>query len=391
MCTSSRKSERHLSNLPAPNRNVLSLFKRELWKDQRRLETTVADGVKCLQKYFASPQEVRFEVELIEGLRSRLHSARVPEVMALADDHVRFRYIAGIRLFNLFVELDRIEAPLDTLASAAKRHLLARAERNQREIQESLLRIVTPARSLCPYPAAAKVESIVNILSSATGIIVRREAIKGELAFLDEVWKKGAVVPFRDATTKNMVLADPALWLGSFESEEARRQYLIRSLESDGGAAWRDAPIYDFDFSSCAEDSTPEDDPISLRFHERTWMGPPQGAADLLWLGSADEVRAAMTFLVRYYRFGGRKAAYRLLHPSAHRIRFRHDNDVFYFQRLVSIIAGLWHEAHEVMPELLEFTETVARSLEGGRPEIDYFMAAGLGEKRRYYVDMYPE
>lgn len=380
-----------MSNLPAPGRAVLSLFKRELWKDQRRLETTFTDGIKCLQKYFPSPHEVGLEVDLIEALRPGLHSARVPEIMSVAADHVSFRYIAGIRLFNLFVELDRIEAPLDAIASSVKRHLLARAERNQREIQAGLLKIVTPGRPPCPYPAASKVASIVDILSSATGIVVKREAIKDELAFLDDVWRKGAVVPFRDATTKNMVLADPLLWLGSFESEEARRKYIIRSLESDGGAAWKDAPIYDFDFSSCTEDSTPEDDPISLRFHERTWMGPPTGSVDLLWFGTADDIRAAMTFLVRYYRFGGRKAAYRLLHPSAHRIRFRHDNDVFYFQRLASIINSLWREAYGTIPELLEFTETVARSLEGGRPEIDYFMAAGLGEQRRYYVDMYPE
>jgi hypothetical protein len=151
------------------------------------------------------------------------------------------------------------------------------------------------------------------------------------------------------------------------------------------------APIIDFDFSSCLECSTPEDDPISLKYHERTWISRFQALQGLNWGFKDNGMRAALTFLTRYYRFGGRKAAYRLLHPLGHRIRFRHDNDMFYFERLPGIILKLWPEAAEKIPKIMEFTATVARYLHGIRPGIDYFISGGFDEKRQYYTDMYPQ
>jgi hypothetical protein len=371
-------------------RDILDLFKKDLWKDQRLLETGTIDGRMCLHKYFSSKAELKRELDVIEHLSSILSVARVPEILDSSPEYITYDYIRGIRVFNLFVELDQVDPLLHEQAIQLKRHILARCEDNEKEIQAAL--IAYPHKNECKeYQAGDKVSTIMQILAYTTGIIINWESLSTELDTLSEIWKDKSTVPFRDATTKNMVLAVPTLWLGSFDSEEMRRKYLVDTIRTGGAAKWLDAPIYDFDFSSCVNASTLEDDPISLKFHERTWFGPPRSAAELVWHGTPDELRAACTFIVRYYRFGGRKAAYRLLHPWGHRIRFRHDNDLFYFSRLPSIVHGLSREATIKFHEILSFTETIARSLTGVRPTVDQFMAAGLAERRRYYVDMYPE
>jgi hypothetical protein len=262
--------------------------------------------------------------------------------------------------------------------------------RNEREIQRSLALMDLPA-SAQHYAAGAKTQAIVRVLADLLGIVVSDEAMRGELRLLDEVWAREASVPFRDATTKNMVLAAEDLWLGKFGSEDERSKYIGDVLTRKQEDKWLQRPLFDFDFASCLTLSTPEDDAVSLKYHERTWLRAPQRASDVAWLRPSDARRAALTFLVRYFRFGGRKAAYRLVHPAGHAVRFRHDNDAFYFERLPGIVTRIWPDAEATIPNLLAFTRTVSRSLEGGRPPIDYFMAAGLAERRLYYVDIYPE
>ena len=144
---------------------------------------------------------------------------------------------------------------------------------------------------------------------------------------------------------------------------------------------WLGADLVDFDFASCGEISTPEDDYISLHFHERTWLAAPSYGDRLHWSDDPPNAeRAALTFITRYYRFGGRKAAYRLLHPWEHRVRFRHDGDAFYFERLPDIVRQLSPEVATRYPVLMGVTSAIARTLETGRPGVDQFIAAGLAE-----------
>jgi hypothetical protein len=374
-----------------PKPPTLDLFKADLWKDQRKLEALDVNGCKCLAKYFSHSKEAGRESETILYLSTVLSRARVPNIVCSESDRIVFSYIRGIRLFNLFVELDHLEPPVSRKGQYLKQRLLARCEEEQKEIQTALISLPSSSANK-PYPAVEKIRVVVQILADALGIVVKWEALDAELRELDDLWTSFATVPFRDATTKNMVLAAPSLWLGEFDSEESRRQALLSTLTPEGpNPDWFDAPIFNFDFASCVDNSTLEDDPISLLFHERTWNGPPVSAERLIWNGRADACRAAVTFLVRYYRFGGRKAAYRLLHPWGHRVRFRHDNDTFYFARLPGIMQHLWPESARKFRELLTFTSTVTRSFEGIRPDVDHFMAAGLAETRLYYTDMYPQ
>jgi hypothetical protein len=371
------------------NAKQLELFKRELWKDQRKLATIERDGRKLLVKPFATELEGQTELHVIDWLRDHTRNARLPVVVGRDVDHVELEYIRGVRLFNLFVELDRLPPDLIDGGEALKRRLLETADRNQRAIQKGL-REVPHLTHWRPYPAGSKIRAIIEILAPPLQIKWDDERLAAELEHFDDRWVASASVPFRDATTKNMVLAAPELWLGNFDGEEARRDYLVGSLRVGTHESWLNSPVIDFDFASCGEISTPEDDLISLRFHERTWRTPPADADELVWGDIAPNAeRAALTFITRYYRFGGRKAAYRLLHPWGHRVRFRHDGDVFYFERLPEITARLYPSVEMEYPVLMGVTRAIARSLEAGRPAIDQFIAAGLGEKRSYFVDMF--
>lgn len=370
------------------SRDQLRQFKRELWKDQRLLETREQAGVLVLVKHYGMQEEHDTELHVIEHLRATGIS-HVPVIHSSSGDSLTLTYIRGIRLFNLLVELDRLPSHLRERGEEAKASLLSRADKNQARIQGAL-KTIPRLPGWRPYPAGLKILRIIEILAPSLDFVFERDGLERELEELNSQWLPETTVPFRDATTKNMVLEAPALWLGAFDGEDARHEALIRSFEQDEAPSWLAASLVDFDFASCGEISTPEDDYVSLHFHERTWTRPPSSPGQLLW---GDDVpsgaRAALTFLTRYYRFGGRKAAYRLLHPWGHRVRFRHDGDAFYFERLPDIVRRLSSDVAERFPQLIEVTTAIARTLESGRPGVDQFIAAGLGEKRNYFVDMY--
>lgn len=372
------------------NPKVISIFQQDLWKDQRQLEVMEEGCVRvALIKHYDSLQEARCEQEVLSHLGRVVGGKCFPEVLKTTQDTTTFRYIYGIRVFNLLVELDNAPMKWLGLSAEIKRQVISRCEAQQRAIQNALFTLPSVTRKEA-YPVE-KVGSIVEILSGCLGIQVNLKAIQGELQWLASAWANFVCVPFRDAAPKNMVLDCRDLWLGNFASEDARRDYIFQSMERSCQAMWLEAPILDYDFCSCIHNTTPEDDVISIKYHERTWNGPPTCPEDVVWDFAPNAMRAAITFLVRYFRFGGRKAAYRLLHGTGHRIRFRHDNDCFYFQRLPSIMRSLWPGCQEFLPGLIEFTEVLRQHLPGVEADIDYFLAATGKNKRDYYVDMYPE
>jgi hypothetical protein len=277
---------------------------------------------------------------------------------------------------------------LQPRAAGLKRRLIAKASARQREIQGLLVEWSALSR-LAPYPAAQKVRSILQILAGALNMDLDWSQLDDELRRLGEQWAEFACVPFRDATTKNMIIADAALQLGD-NAEAARRTVVETSLMSDLPPAWFDAPLFDLDFSSCGELTTPEDDFISLHYHERTWSSWPRKDDMLSWGYEPNNSRAGLTFLVRYFRFGGRKAAYRLWHPKGYRIRFRHDRDGFYFEKLPRILQELWPDGQSEYPYLWRVIEELPRILERTEPDADRFLEAGLDDPRGYYTDVYP-
>ena len=363
-------------------------FKSDLWKDQRELEVIERNGIhEALVKSYESHEEAKCEQQVLQHLSSYVGTDAVPELLAIGDKSSTLRYIYGIRIFNLLVELDNAPASFASEAGQLKRQLISRCIARERTIQNALYTL-PDVRKKAPYPIE-KVRSIIHILAECLGIRWDAAAIDEELNWLSSVWTNSVCVPFRDAAIKNIALASRDLWLGNFKSEDARKAFLYNSISS--GASWMAAPIIDYDFCSCIHNTTPEDDLISIKFHERTWLAPPNNADELVWDFAPDARRAAITFFVRFYRFGGRKAAYRLLHSTGHRIRFRDDSDTFYFEKLPEVMKTLWPDVSDHLPGLLEFTEVLRTHLPSARSNTDYFRAIHPQEKRDYYYDLYPE
>ena len=373
----------------SPNRDTINIFRTDLWKDQRKLETLDSEGKKYIIKHYGSVIEAEHEKSILKYLFKTLRKAKVPEIVDEGDSYATMPYLKGIRVFNLLVEIDQLNPTLHFFGRKIKKIILDRCETNQREIQKALYCWGKTNKCL-PYPVE-KITTLINVLANCLNIDFVNQQLYDEVECLNQIISKGSIVPFRDATTKNMVLNAPELWLGNFRSEEDRRHFLYNSLKGGETPSWLSAPIFDFDFASCINATTPEDDVISLRFHERSWSGPPDCEIQLVWDFQPDAQRAAASFFIRYYRFGGRKAAYRLLHPTGHRIRFRYDNDIFYFEKLSSVMTNLWPNTNISFPLLLNFTDTVAKRLQIPITAFDFFKAENLKEKRKYYVDMYPE
>ena len=208
----------------------LEEFKHELWKDQRRLETRETPNGLALVKHFTNDRERDTELHVLNWLASTQDVARVPALLGYPADSIELEYIQGIRVFNLLVELDRLPSHLRARGEAIKRTLLARADRNQGQMQAAL-RAIARLPHWCPYPAGTRILRIVQILAPSLDFGSDQGGLECELADLNSRWEPMAVVPFRDATTKNMVLAAPDLWLGAFDGEDARRDLIVHSLE----------------------------------------------------------------------------------------------------------------------------------------------------------------
>ena len=367
--------------------STIQLFKNDLWKDQRKL--SISENRSLIKKHYSSEEEISTELSVVGYLHEH-NIAGIPPMNRQGNELVTsMPYYKGIRIFNLLVELDSLSVNKRDDIERIKCALISRCNEQQKSIQKELIGWHSTLAQHITYPQD-KILSIVKILSDCLDIQIDADKMKNEIDEINEYWKTVAAVPFRDATAKNMLLNNDSLHLSNYSSEEDRCHYLSESIQNSDYPDWLDSPIINFDFSSCIHDTTPEDDVISLKYHERTWPGRIPSADKLLWFGEPNGKRAAITFLVRYFRLGGRKAAYRLLHPSGYRIRFKHDNDAFYFERLPSIMMSLWPQCVDEFPLLMDFIKMVSWHLKFANNEIDLFLAAGYGNNRKdYYTDIF--
>lgn len=367
---------------------IVSLFKTDLWKDQRVLDIDNSTGTPIMIKHYDNREELLTEISVSHFLNSKGISG-IPIIKKDEGLTARMPYYNGIRLFNLFVELDALKCNYKDKISQIKQILISKCEQRQQQIQKELINWRSTQLERIAYPHG-KLKSIVDILSYCLGIDIQEGVIEDEINAINTYWRTVVKVPFRDATSKNMILNSPKLYMDNFESDEDRSAYLLSSIKNNTYYDWLEAQIIDIDFSSCVHDTTFEDDVISLKYHERTWGGALPSAKELLWNGTSDPKRAAITFLVRYFRFGGRKAAYKLIHPSGHRIRFKYDNELFYFSRLPQIMANLWPECMLEYPNMMHFIETASKYLPMQQISTDLFLEYNSGQNRTYYTDVFP-
>ena len=393
----------------------LEVFRNDLCKDQReieifRVDRSISRSGLVLRKHSTSVEEYYneqnvisfFEKEKIEGI------LRIIETKDGSDPYIDFEYYDGIRIFNVFAYIRRLrdERPdLYPIGQEIQSALYERIRKKQEQIQKALIKWAVLNNKHDVYPQTKLfdlIELLFQVFNSST---LKHNSVIEDVEHIVKQFNHYADTPFRDSTTKNMLLYYPKLYLGKFkkddetadDADEERFAFFVQMLETGDYQDLLKADIIDFDFSSCEHLTTKYDDPIGLMCHEITYKGIPL-ENDILWVENNDSglhgEEIAISFIIRYLRFGGRKLAYHIFHPDAYRYRFKYDDELFYFSNLNNIVLHFWPEAQSRIPNLLEFIDMIRDVIENKSETIidnvDEFEKAFPTCSRKFYLDIYP-
>lgn len=367
---------------------TLQIFREDLWKDKRQCLRSSDNGIFLKQ----SENTLEHEAEVsVLNFMNEFGIRGIPKVKRQSDLNIEMTCFNGIRVFELLVQLELIaQKDKNPMAHLRKTQILKRCEERQKAIQRALIEWRKGQALRVPYPQF-KLQSIIKVLSDCADVVYDEREVGKELARLNDYWQSVVAIPFRDATTKNMVFCSDELLrleIDPSRTKTEKARAIIRTKLNDD-SFWFDNEIGDFDFSSVIHDTTLEDDVISLYFHEHTYCGNPNiDPINLIWHGTPDFKRAAITFYIRYYRFGGRKAAYRIINPINHMVRFHYDHDDFYFRELNLLMRNLWPSIDNEYPLLMELTDMFYRKLGTKLSTTDSFYAHYPSAYREPWANM---
>lgn len=395
------------------SKELITVFRDDLCKDQRKIEIIEDNkGISrtgyVMRKYSSSTQEYENEQNVISYL-IKLGMDGIPKILSYGKNvdgeyYIDIEYFDGIRVYNVLAYLREIIQQYDVLAERAKAaydKMIQRCLLRQKRIQEILISWAKTHKKNDIYPQK-KVLNIVKLLSEVMDVDINLEELNKELEYITVEFNKIAEIPFRDSTTKNMVLYCPEMYIGNFvkdgedifAADFRRKEYFKDFIGSDRFEDFIDnTPIIDFDFSSCEHLTSVYDDPIGFLCHEITWQGMPN-KSDLIWVRDNREIvdkDIALSFIVRYMRFGGRKIAYHIFHPNAYKYRFCYDNEDFYFNNLNKIILHYWSDAKKYIPQLMNFI-TYVKTYDKKLiiDDVDEFEMFFPNSNRKFYLDLFP-
>ncbi len=329
------------------------------------------------QKRCESIGAAQHEFEMMQHLYSH-RSDLLASPIGLSDGCLQLDYVGGIRLYDLLRCL--IGHPREETIRAI---LLDRCIDRLRDMQ-SLLISKLECSAYLPYPFESKVIKLLITIADLIGLPFTKE-VQRELAKMRHSWEESCVIPFRDATPKNIIIGIEKLspLLGTKE----RTAQLTEVLKQDD-AFWQDVPIIDIDFTSTRELTTPEDDVISLMAHGITYRSEHHRftSQPLLDIFDPSPHRLDLTWFVRYLRFGGRKLLYKLLNPKGFAVRFKHDEPCFYFEQLPKCLSKNFISLYPFTFELLHQIRDCAERYRGYVPDQTaqdrFFQSLGLNEAK---------
>jgi hypothetical protein len=349
-------------------REDVDFFIEDLWKDFRHFPQTRLNSV--FVKDCVHEDAARKEAAAMVLLREGVGADCVPQLLEIRGSVLVMERIRGVRLFDLIRYLKSIEDERrDGTAEKAMSCLLQRARSRLAAIQLHLQE-VHPRFATEPYPVATKVLGLLDLLVRILDLKSLGEDWRRNYREFAEYWESSCcMLPFRDAISKNMIVADKRFAIQSMEEdiEAKQRRTAAQILETGDPEYWRSVRLVDFDFSTMNQLTSIEDDPISLHFHQWTFGSCPLDADHLILartLGAPDPYRAAASFIVRYLRFGGRKLTYCLINPQGFRVRYAYDNPLFYFSKLPEICADLSPRFCSDFSSLLAVIAAIARAVE---------------------------
>jgi CTP:molybdopterin cytidylyltransferase MocA len=337
---------------------AVASFRRSVSKEERNLEEPDR-LVDCgFQKHCPSAGHAAIEASALNWLSAH-PGLRVPAVLKVEGPTLLLEPLRGIRLYDLLRLLRTIEAQRPERAAQASQAslvLLRRGLEQLVQLQRALL--AWPAAAQRPaYPLASHVAGLLAAMVRLLGLPPLLASECRELHKLRCRWEAtDALVPFRDATAKNILVGIGELAPAPGLSPTDRLARLLSWLDRQEVDT---VPLIDFDFTSVVHRTAPEDDLFSLLGHAGSLPVSQKLLAELVPDGSAwphavaqlvgrihpeikpNPERAARALLVRYLRFGGRKLLYRLVNPAAYAVRFRYDNPAFYFAQLPIVLPQL--------------------------------------------------
>ena len=337
---------------------AVALFRRTISKEERNLGEPDRLVGSSFRKVCPSPGHAAIERSVLEWLSTAVGRC-VPAVHAARGSILELEPLRGIRLYDLLRLLRNIGEQRPERGEQARlvsRVLLRRSLEQLFRVQRALLQW-PPAAQSPPYPLASHTTGLLAIVVRLLGLPPLQPSECRELQRLRLLWQeRDALIPFRDATPKNILVAIEEMSPGLGISSEDRLARLLAWLDRDECDSVR---LVDFDLASVTHRTAPEDDLFSLLAH----AGSLPVARELLpelnpglepWPNKVamlvnrihpgirpDPERAARALLVRYLRFGGRKLLYRLINPAAFAVRFRYDDPAFYFAQLPDALVQL--------------------------------------------------
>lgn len=297
-----------------------TFFRVEISKDEQPPVHYLNGG---LIKTTTSPLTAAAEYSALNRLAGR-RLAPVP--LGVNGCQVIIDEARGIRVHELLVHAAR-HPHLHTVATAFLDRLAARLTTIQTELRY-------PTWPTQAYPFDSKVTATIAFLSRLL-CLPTNAAHDVELARMEVEWLAMARVPFRDAVVKNMILVDHALAPGFASSWSERAEAIENALSTQGEELFA-RELQDIDFSSVVHLTTFADDWVSLQLHES--CAPFMKGRALQFPPRCSKREIALSILVRFIRFGGRKMAYALLAPTSAAERFEHDSAAYYFDHLTGAV-----------------------------------------------------
>jgi hypothetical protein len=337
---------------------AVACFRRTISKEERNLGEPDRLMGPGFHKHCPSAEHAAIEASALNWLTAHA-GPRVPAILQVQGPTLVLEPLRGIRLYDLLRLLRTIEGQRPDRAAQASQAslvLLRRGLEQLFELQRALLD--WPAAAERPaYPLASHVTGMLSLVVRLLGLPPLLGSECRELLDLRYRWEAAdALVPFRDATTKNILVAIDDLAPAPDLTTNDRLACLLAWLDREEVDT---VPLIDYDFTSVVHRTAPEDDLFSLLGHVGSFPASERLLAELVpdglaWPNAVAQLvgrihpeikpnpeRAARALLVRYLRFGGRKLLYRLLNPAAYSVRFRYDNPAFYFEQLPLLLPRL--------------------------------------------------
>ncbi len=306
----------------------------------------------------------------------------------VSNTHATISSIRRTRTFNLLMDLKSLYT-VEKMACYQELaiKLLELLQANLTNFQSVMMDdpLFTDNRSV--YPATEKIRTLYQVLTAVLPETCSFSEIAEDLDRITALYEQDAVIPFRDATPKNILLEIPALFQLRFASYEERLA-TVKTLCLSGALnrLLDKEKVYQIDFSGCKFLCPLDDDWIALQDHESSaWLSLAEKSRH-----NRKDVSGLCTRFVRFSRFGGRKLAYRLLSHKGYNIRFVHDNEAIYFYSLIDICRSL-KDHHIIRSDRLGNLMTDLHRMSGFTPEKDYLQAISpVNNRSVYYSDVFP-